>query len=63
VYIAAPIKTAQQSGNTSGKVAFNPSIFFPGVSLFKALANEVKLKKNIFLSTPHLFHCILFILT
>jgi len=43
VYIAAPIKTAQQSGNTSGKVAFNPSIFFPGVSLFKALANEVKL--------------------
>jgi len=43
VYIAAPIKTPQQSGNTSGKVAFNPSIFFPGVSLFKALANEVKL--------------------
>jgi len=27
VYIAALIKTAQQSGNTSGKVASNPSIF------------------------------------
>ena len=27
VYIAALIKTAQRSGNSSGKVAFNPSIF------------------------------------
>jgi len=28
VYIAAAlIKTAQQNGNSSGKVAFNPSIF------------------------------------
>jgi len=27
VYIAALIKIAQQSGNVSGKVAFNPSIF------------------------------------
>jgi len=27
VYIAALIKTPQQSGNSSGKVAFNPSIF------------------------------------
>jgi len=27
VYVATLIKTAQQSGNNSGKVAFNPSIF------------------------------------
>jgi len=27
VHIAALLKTAQQSGNISGKVAFNPSIF------------------------------------
>jgi len=39
VYIAALIKTAQQSGNSSGNVAFNTLIFFPGVLSFKALAD------------------------
>jgi len=63
VYTAALIKTAQQSGNTSGKVAFSPSTFFPGVSSFEALANEVTIFQNIFLRATHLFHCILFILT
>ena len=43
VYIAALTKTAQQSGNSSGKVAFNPSVFFPGVSSLKALANELNI--------------------
>jgi len=37
--------------------------FFPGISSFKALANEVTIFQNIFLSTTHLFHCILFVLT
>jgi len=63
VYIATLSKTAQQSGNSSGKFAFNPSIFFPGISSFKALVNEVTIFENIFLATTHLFHCILFILT
>jgi len=63
VHIAALIKTAQQSGNTSGKVAFNLSTFFPGVSSFEALANEVTIVQNMFLCATHLLHCILFILT
>jgi len=63
VHIAALIKTTQQSGNTSGKVAFNPSTFFPGVSSFEALANEATIFQNIFLCATHLFHCIIFILT
>jgi len=54
------MNTAQQSSNSSGKVAFNPSIFFPGVSSFKALANEATIFQIIFLSTTHLFRCILF---
>jgi len=28
VYIAALIITAQQSGNTSGKIALNPQLFY-----------------------------------
>jgi len=63
VYIEALSITAQQSGNTSGKVAFNPSTFFPGVSSFEALANEVTIFQNIFLCATHRFHCIFFILT
>jgi len=38
---AALVKTAQQSGNTAGKVAFHHSVFFQGVSLFILFANEV----------------------
>jgi len=58
VYVAALIKTAQQSGNSSGKFAVN---FFPGISSFEAFANEVTVFLIIFLSTTHLFPCILFI--
>jgi len=36
--------------------------FFPDVSSFKALANEVTFFENIFISTTHLFHYILFTL-
>jgi len=38
---AALVKTVQQSGNSTGKVAFHHSIFYQGVSSFKSLANEV----------------------
>jgi len=38
---AAQAKTAQQSGNSTGKVAFHHWIFCQGVSSFKSLANEV----------------------
>jgi len=37
---AALVKTTQQSGNCTGKVAFHHSIFCQGVSSFKSLANE-----------------------
>jgi len=63
VHIAALIKTAQQRGNTSGKVVFNPSTFFPGVSSFEALVIEVTIFQSIFLCATYLFHCILFTLT
>ena len=43
VYTVPPalVKTAQQSGNSTGKVAFNHSIFYQDVSSFISLANEV----------------------
>jgi len=38
---ATLVKTAQQSGNSTGKVAFHHWIYYQGVSSFKSLANEV----------------------
>jgi len=42
-YIAALIKTAQKCGNSSGKVAFNRSIFSLGVSSFNLLQQSIKI--------------------
>jgi len=38
---AALAKTAQQSGNSTGKVAFHHSIFCQGVSSLTSFANEM----------------------
>jgi len=38
---ATLVKTAQWSGNSTGKVAFHHSIFCQGVSSFISFANEV----------------------
>jgi len=64
VYTAiALVKTAQQSGNSAGKVAFHHSIFCQGVSSFISFANEITNFLSFLLSTTYLFHYILFILT
>jgi len=38
---AALVKTSQESGNSTGKVAFHHSIFCQGVLSFISFANEV----------------------
>jgi len=39
---AALVKTAQWSGNSTGKIAFHDSVFCQGVSSFISFANEVQ---------------------
>jgi len=59
---AALAKTAQWSGSSTGKVAFNHWIFCQGVSSFTSFANEITNFKSFLLSTTCLFHYIFFIL-
>jgi len=51
---------ADPGGNSSGKVAFNPSMFFLRCFVVPLVAT---IYQNIFRPTTPLFHCILFILT
>jgi len=60
---AALVKPAQQSGNSTGKVAFHHSIFCQGLSSFISFANEITNFQSFLLSTTYLFHYILFIST
>jgi len=52
---AALVKTAQQSGKSTRKVAFHHSNFCQGVSSFESFANEVTHFWSFLLSTTYLF--------